>query len=193
MKHVGQCLLCICLMGAMGQRILAVEVSSFCRSLVPGKYIIEAEEGNWNWGMAPIYDEKGKLHVFNSIIPKNGSWIKHSKIAHYTADKPEGPYIFVEDTFVSDEASYHNPQVSKVGDTYVLVFLLNRHQDEDGSLQEVGIATAKSLNGPWASVTSCQGDRTGERAGTSLGAVSHSRALGAGSQQEWGRPEVSRE
>ena len=49
--------------------------------------------------MAPIYDEKGKLHVFNSIIPKKGSWIKNSKIGHYTADKPEGPYTFVGITF----------------------------------------------------------------------------------------------
>lgn len=149
MKYMRQFLLCIVLMGAMDQQVLAVEVSSFCKSLVPGAYIIEAEDGNWNWGMAPIYDEKGKLHVFNSIIPKNGSWIKHSKIAHYTADKPEGPYTFVEDTFSSDDASYHNPQISKVGDTYVLVFLLNRHRDENGSKQEVGIATAKSLAGPW--------------------------------------------
>ena len=149
MKYMRQFLLCIVLMGAMDQQVLAVEVSSFCKSLVPGAYIIEAEDGNWTWGMAPIYDEKGKLHGFNSIIPKNGSWIKHSKIAHYTADKPEGPYTFVEDTFSSDDASYHNPQISKVGDTYVLVFLLNRHRDENGSKQEVGIATAKSLAGPW--------------------------------------------
>ncbi|HUV67667.1 MAG TPA: alpha/beta hydrolase fold domain-containing protein [Sedimentisphaerales bacterium] len=149
MKCAANVLLGIVLIGVMSEPVVAVEVSSFCRAQVPGKYIIEAQEGNWNWGMAPIYDEKGTLHVFNSIIPKNGSWIKHSKIAHYTADKPEGPYTFVEDTFSSDYASYHNPQVSKVGDTYVLVFLLNRHQDENGSKQEVGIATARSLNGPW--------------------------------------------
>ncbi|MCM2369581.1 glycoside hydrolase family protein [Aporhodopirellula aestuarii] len=125
-----------------------LEESSFSKSLVPGSYVIPAEEGNWNWGMAPIYDDDGKLHVFNSIIPLNGSWVKNSKIAHYTADKPEGPYTFVEDTFASDEASYHNPQIKKVGDTYVLVFLLNRF-NENGSKQEVGLATAKSLSGPW--------------------------------------------
>ena len=133
----------------MGLPVQAVEKSSFCEAQVPGTYVIEAEEGNWNWGMAPIYDEDGKLHVFNSIIPNDGNWIKNSKIGHYTADKPEGPYTFVGLTFASEEASYHNPQISKVDDTYVLVFLLNRFNDENGSKQEVGIATAKSLDGPW--------------------------------------------
>ena len=126
MKHIVNALLSLVLIGVLSAQVAAVEESSFCKAQVPGTYIIEAKEGNWNWGMAPIYDEKGKLHVFNSIIPRNGSWIRHSKIAHYTADKPEGPYTFVEDVFSSDEASYHNPQISKVGDTYVLVFLLNR-------------------------------------------------------------------
>lgn len=136
------------LAGMLFEQAMAVEVSSFCKAQIPGKFILEAEEGNWNWGMAPIYDETGKLHVFNSIIPNDGSWIKHSRIGHYTADKPEGPYTFVGDLFRCENASYHNPQVSKTGDTYVLVFLLNRHT-QNGSKQEVGLATAKSLNGPW--------------------------------------------
>jgi len=31
----------------------AIEESSFCKSLVPGQYILPAKEGWWNWGMAP--------------------------------------------------------------------------------------------------------------------------------------------
>ncbi|VGO18333.1 glycoside hydrolase family protein [Pontiella sulfatireligans] len=126
-----------------------VAVSSFCKAQVPGKYILPSEEGEWTWGMAPIYDEEGKLHVFNSIIPTKGSWKEDSRIVHWTADAPEGPYTFLGDVFVSDEAGYHNPQVSKVGDTYVLVYLFNKLNDENGSMQEIGIATAKSLDGPW--------------------------------------------
>lgn len=126
-----------------------IEVSSFCEAQLPGEYILEAEEGSWTWGMAPIYDDDGKLHIFNSVIPSPGSWIKESKIVHWVADKPEGPYTLLGDLFVSDDASYHNPQISKVGNTYVLVFLLNRYKDENGSKQEVGIATAKSPYGPW--------------------------------------------
>lgn len=149
MKKLGLVLLGSLLAGGWCDRALGLEVSSFCRAQVPGDYILEAEDGFWTWGMAPIYDNEGKLHIFNSIIPTNGSWIKHSKIGHWIADRPEGPYTFLDDVFVSDDASYHNPQISKVGDTYVLVFLLNRHKSENGSRQEVGIATASSPYGPW--------------------------------------------
>jgi hypothetical protein len=127
----------------------AIELSSFAEAQVPGDYILEAQEGEWTWGMAPIYDEAGMLHIFNSVIPNDGSWIKHSKIVHWVADSVEGPYTLLGDVLVSDEASYHNPQISKAGDTYVLVYLLNHYNDGNGSKQEVGIATAKSLNGPW--------------------------------------------
>ena len=148
-KNAVKALLGIVLIMTICGQAATIEVSAFCKAQVPGNYVIEAEEGNWNWCMAPMYDKNGKLHVFNSIIPNKGSWVKNSKIAHYTADKPEGPYTFVEDTFSSDQAGYHNPQISKVGDTYVLVFLLNRYNDANGSKQEVGLATTKSLDGPW--------------------------------------------
>jgi len=128
---------------------IKVEESSFLKAQTPGKYILEANEGEWTWGMAPIYDKDGTLHIFNSVIPNDGSWIKHSKIVHWVADSIEGPFKRLGDVFVSEDASYHNPQISQVGDTYVLVYLLNRHNDEDGSKQEVGIATAESLDGPW--------------------------------------------
>ena len=138
----------ILLLGLSCQQAFPIEESTFSKALVSGAHIIPAEAGNWNWCMAPIYDEKGKLHVFNSVIPNNGSWIKNSKIAHYTADKPEGPYTFQGFVFASEESTYHNPQISKVGDTYVLVFMMSRYK-QNGSKQEVGLATAKSLAGPW--------------------------------------------
>ncbi|GAB5559001.1 MAG: hypothetical protein SynsKO_06480 [Synoicihabitans sp.] len=125
----------------------AVEKSSFLTSQIPANHVIPASEGYWNHCMAPIYDEQGKVHVFVSIIPNNGSWAKHSKIGHYTADDPKGPYTFQGITFESAEATYHNPQISKIGDTYVLVFLKNHHLERNR--QEVGLATAKSLEGPW--------------------------------------------
>ena len=130
----------------------AIEESSFCKSLVPGQYILPAKEGWWNWGMAPIYDEAGKLHIFNSSIPYMGStgmgyWQSKSIINHYVADSVEGPFELVGTAFSSDTATYHNPQISKVGDTYVLVFLCK--PATSGSLQSIGMATAKSLYGPW--------------------------------------------
>lgn len=127
---------------------LLIKESSFSKSHIAGKYILPAEEGWWNWCMAPIYDEDDKLHVFMSTIPNNGSWIKNSKIVHFTADKPEGPYTFVDTTFASKTHTYHNPQVSQVNDTYVLVYLLKSASTPNVN-QEIGIATAKSLSGPW--------------------------------------------
>jgi hypothetical protein len=126
----------------------SIKESAFSKSHVPGDYILDAPEGWWQWGMAPIYDTSGKLHVFMSAIPNNGSWIKDSKIVHYTANSPEGPYTFVDTTFSSNTHTYHNPQVSQVEDTYVLVYLL-KSGDTPGINQEIGIATSKSLEGPW--------------------------------------------
>lgn len=135
----------LCLSSYQSTRI---KESSFCKSLVPVKYVLDAGEGWWHWCMAPIYDEDEKLHMFMSAIPNAGSWARNSTIVHYMADSPEGPYQFVDTTFASSSASYHNPQISKVGDTYVLVFLL-RDASVPGSKQEIGIATAKSVYGPW--------------------------------------------
>jgi len=126
--------------------------SSFSLSLVPGKYILPAKKGWWNWGMAPIYDETGKLHIFNSSIPYKGEhgmdyWQSKSIINHYVADSVEGPYELVGTAFSSNQQTYHNPQISKVGDTYVLVYLWK--SIDPNSLQSIGMATSKSLNGPW--------------------------------------------
>lgn len=141
-------LLCIILITFSCKKELSIKESSFSKSLVAGKFILKAEEGWWNWCMAPIYDEDGKLHVFMSTIPNNGSWTKNSKIVHFTAEKPEGPYTFIDTTFSSKTTTYHNPQISKVNDTYVLVYLLKSSSSPNIN-QEIGIATSKSLNGPW--------------------------------------------
>ncbi len=142
-------MLCLVVASACCDQTLGIAVSSFCEAQVAGKYILPAGEDHWTWGMAPIYDEEGMLHIFNSVIPNDGVWSENSKIVHWTADFVDGPYTLQGDLFSSDEAAYHNLQISKVGDTYVLVFLLNRYKDENGSRQEVGIATAKSPYGPW--------------------------------------------
>ena len=126
----------------------SIKESTFSKSHISGKYILEGPDGVWHWGMAPIYDDTGKLHVFMSSIPNNGSWVKNSSIVHYTANAPEGPYTFVDTTFTSKTHTYHNPQISKVDETYVLVYLWKNNQT-DGINQQIGIATTRSLNGAW--------------------------------------------
>lgn len=76
-----------------------------------------------------------------------GYWQSKSIINHYVADSVEGPFELVGTAFSSDTATYHNPQICKVGDTYVLVFLCK--PATSGSLQSIGMATANSLYGPW--------------------------------------------
>ncbi len=127
---------------------LSIKESSFCKSMSAGEYILDAPDGWWHWCMAPIYDEQEKLHVFMSAIPNDGVWNVNSKIVHYTADKPEGPYTFVDTTFSSNTATYHNPQISKVGDTYVMVYLWKK-ASTPGINQAIGIATTKSLDSAW--------------------------------------------
>ena len=101
-----------------------IRESALAKSLVPGKFILPAKDGWWNWGMAPIYDEQAKLHIFNSSIPYKGEkgmgyWQSKSIINHYVADSIEGPYELLGTVFSSDKRTYHNPQISKVGDNYV--------------------------------------------------------------------------
>jgi len=137
---------------AQTEKPVPIKESAFGKSLVAGKFILPAKDGWWNWGMAPIYDSAGRLHIFNSSIPYKGEkgmgyWQKKSIINHYVADSIEGPFELVDTAFSSDQRTYHNPQISKVGDTYVLVFLWK--SVEKRSLQSIGMATAKSLDGPW--------------------------------------------
>lgn len=139
-------------LGQTEQLTEPVKESSFGKSLVAGKFILPAKDGWWNWGMAPIYDDQGRLHIFNSSIPFKGEhgmgfWQSKSIINHYVGDSIEGPFELLGTAFSSDKRTYHNPQISKVGDTYVLVFLWK--SVEQGSLQSIGMATAKSLDGPW--------------------------------------------
>lgn len=130
-----------------------IVASSFMKSLTPGKFILPAKDGWWNWGMAPIYDEKGKLHIFNAAIPYKGTkgmgyWTTKSTVQHFVADSIEGPFELVGVPFASDKTTYHNPQIAKAGDTYVLVYLMNDKEYKENS-QAIGIATATSLYGPW--------------------------------------------
>ncbi|GAA3651216.1 glycoside hydrolase family protein [Flavivirga jejuensis] len=141
-------LLCIIFFSVSCKKDLSIKESAFSKSHVTGDYILDAPDNWWHWGIAPIYDTSNKLHVFMSAIPNDGSWIKDSKIVHYTAKSPEGPYTFVDTTFTSKTHTYHNPQVSRVNNTYVLVYLL-KNRETPNINQEIGIATSKSLDGPW--------------------------------------------
>lgn len=130
------------------------KISLFSQSLQPLGRILESK-GYYVWCCAPIYDENGKVHVFYSRWPekyKMGGWINKSEIAHAVADSPEGPYTYVETVLAPrpgyfDATTCHNPHIQYLNGTYYLFYMGN----SDGSVytKRIGLAKAKSLNGPW--------------------------------------------
>lgn len=79
------------------------DVSKFCKSLTPMGRILETED-YYVWCVAPIYGPDGKVHVFYSRWPAKygmGGWIHKSEIAHAVADRPEGPYTYLETVLLS--------------------------------------------------------------------------------------------
>ena len=102
-----------------------------------------------NWCMAPMYDDNDKMHLYYCRWPKSGRWTSDAQIVHTTAPVPEGPYANKRVIFADDEKSYFNPQLSKVGDTYILVYAYVKRNEKNKFRQKIAIATAKSLDGPW--------------------------------------------
>ncbi len=87
-------------------------------------------------------------------------WRSHSEIAHYIADKPEGPFTFSDvaltgtgkDTW--DKFGAHNPTIHKIGDKYYLFYIGNNNPERPAhpSNQCIGLAVSENLNGPWKRV-----------------------------------------
>jgi len=131
------------------------ELSIFEKRLSPVGRALEVEN-QYVWCNSPIEGPDQKIHIFYSCWPKEKSmsgWTHASKIAHAVADKPEGPYKYV-DTILSargagfwDATTCHNPSVHHVDGKYALFFMGN----SNGKLntQRIGLATADSLYGPW--------------------------------------------
>ena len=111
------------------------------------------------WGSSPIWGEDGKVHIFaarytNKIgfVP---GWKTHSEIAHYVADKPEGPFKFSDLVLAPtgkrtwDKMGIHNPNIKKSNGKYILTYISNNGLEHMGGNQRIGMATSTSLYGPW--------------------------------------------
>jgi len=133
-------------------------------------------EDYWIWGASVIKGEDGRYHMFASRWPKSLNftphWLTNSEIVRAVSDTPEGPYEFQEVVLPPRGSQYwdgkmtHNPVIRKVGDTYLLYYTgttykgkmptpenpttsdsplkLEAHQHE-----RIGLATSKSVFGPW--------------------------------------------
>jgi hypothetical protein len=111
------------------------------------------------WGSSPIYGEDGKVHIFaaryTDSIKFVPGWKTHSEIAHYVADKPEGPFVFSDLVLAPtgkntwDKMGVHNPTIKKIKDKYVITYISNDGLAHMGANQRIGMITSSSLYGPW--------------------------------------------
>lgn len=121
------------------------------------------EPGYVVWGTSPVLGDDGKTHLFAARWPGNTvepGWRSQSEIAHYVSDSPEGPFEFSDVALKGsgkktwDRYGMHNPQIQKVKDTYVLLYIANNDPSASvhPSNQKIGMATSKSPYGPWLKV-----------------------------------------
>jgi hypothetical protein len=114
------------------------------------------------WGSSPIWGNDGKVHVFSARIPVATGfhmWWATSEIAHYVAEKPEGPFALVEVLLEPgqtppgswDTGTQHNPTITKIDDLFVLSYhsSMGTPTDRQRSSIRIGMMTATDINGPW--------------------------------------------
>lgn len=139
-----------------------VPESSLCKALQWKGVAIE-EKDYCIWGASPIVVD-GEYHLFAARWPESNvdpAWRKSSEIAHYTAEKPEGPFAFrqvvLQGTGTSgdwDAYAPHNPEIKRIGQTFVLCYIANSdfHQPPHPLNQQIGMMVADDINGPWKKV-----------------------------------------
>ncbi|MBN8456929.1 MAG: endonuclease/exonuclease/phosphatase family protein [Verrucomicrobia bacterium] len=115
------------------------------------------------WGASPITDDAGKVHLYVARWPETNvdpAWRKSAEIAHYIADRPQGPFVFRDVALRGsgaatwDRFAPSNPEIRRFGDTYALLYIANDdwHQPPHPANQRIGMAVAKSPDGPWRRV-----------------------------------------
>ncbi|GAB3689371.1 hypothetical protein GCM10027592_05670 [Spirosoma flavus] len=128
--------------------------SVFSKHLKPIGRILESPDW-YVWCSSPIYGPDGMVHLFYSrwsADKKMEGWINGSEIAHAVAKSPESPFEYV-DTILApragawDATTCHNPHIVYTDGRYCLFYMGNSNGKTD--TQRIGMATAKSLKGPW--------------------------------------------
>ncbi|MFG0251951.1 MAG: glycoside hydrolase family protein [Phycisphaerales bacterium JB038] len=147
----------------------------------PRPHIVVYEDW-FAWCPSVLRADDGSYHMFHARWPKSIgflSWLTHSEIVHAVADKPEGPYRFLEVAMPAtgedrgDWFTAHNAKIKRFDDSYYLYFIQTRGDSfaEDGEgkriemaktgyrhplwqnearpNQRTFVATSDSLDGPW--------------------------------------------
>jgi hypothetical protein len=127
------------------------------------------KENTHVWGSSPIMGKDGKLHLYVAEWPipedikkeRFSGWFKHSRIAHYVGDSPEGPFEFVRIAVADKDGKFnapHNPTVSYHDGKYVLCFIVN--EDDDTSKQRIVMYVADDLSDNWRAAKGSDVDGT---------------------------------
>lgn len=112
----------------------------------------------YNWCVSPIQGKDGKIHIFGSRWPaKEGmsGWMgQNAEIAHFIADKPEGPFKYVTTVLKTSDFPHpdkmwapHNSRISYVDGKYVLLYIFQTQKGK--AVMYTGMMIADNINGPW--------------------------------------------
>lgn len=105
-----------------------------------------------------LIQAEGKYQLFASRWPKAtrfpGGYRTHSEIVRAVADRPEGPFTFVERVIGPRKGGFwdsrmaHNPKILRLRDQYVLVYIGSNGEGRLGQ-RASGYAVADRIAGPW--------------------------------------------
>lgn len=118
-------------------------------------------EGFYVWCGTLAKGDDGKFYLYFSFWPKekgHDAWVTHSQVGYAVSDCPTGPFIYAGIAMCGsggngwDRDVIHNPTVIKDNGIYYMYYMGNYG---DGTYwshrnnQRVGVAWAKSPQGPW--------------------------------------------
>ena len=144
-----------------------LSVGRFRDALKPVGFVLQ--EPGWHvWCNAPVLADDGSIHLFVSRWPVKAGfepgWYTACEIAHYRAERAEGPYRYVETVLKGDgragswrKAAPHNVTVVRLPDKrYAMLFIANNgapmkpgDPKSFPATQKIGMFLASSLDGPW--------------------------------------------
>ena len=132
-------------------------------------------DDDWVWCGSVVEGYDGRFHMFASMWTKDvgfsPNWLTNSRVVRAVADRPEGPYEYAGEVLPPrgrdhwDGMMTHNPTIHWHDGTYLLYYTGTTY---DGDMpdaanpavsaemryqaranQRIGLATAKSPEGPW--------------------------------------------
>ncbi|HAX94958.1 MAG TPA: hypothetical protein DCY35_00310, partial [Prolixibacteraceae bacterium] len=128
------------------------------------------DPGYWNWSFFVLKGEDGMYHGFGERVKEEDmpmstrnpgfrdilyGHMKLAEIAHYTSEKPEGPYQFSDVSLPCSEGETSRvkifPSVQRCGNKWYMMYTYQRGDEtcSKGRDMRVCMAVADSLFGTW--------------------------------------------